>query len=139
MALSHPVAKQFTNIFIMCDVRNLPKSYRGDDEHPLHVWPDTYNILTPEDLAMEVSGFRELTYFERSVMSFFIGLDSSFFLGVTSSTMSNGLTMLRDAHHKDSYAYDCDVAGGYTAVRRRYDGGFFDHDNWTQFTACEPQ
>ncbi len=94
---------------------------------PENVWPTNYDVVSNKLFATSLASYTSLeTYIERAALDMFIAFDSKIFIGMTQSTMSNAITMRRFLNGKTSYAYDCDIEGGYSSIRLRTDRGEYD-------------
>ncbi len=91
-----------------------------------HVWLTTdYRVVSNKLFATSLPSYTSLkTYIERAVLDMFIVFDSEITIGITQSTMSSKtITMKRFLSGKKSYAYDCDLEGGYSSIRLHTDRG----------------
>ncbi len=112
-----------TNVYIIVAVDRV----RDSDPDPESVWPTNYGVVSNKLFATSLLSYTSLeNYTERAVLDMFIAFDSEIFIGMTQSTMSNAITMRRFFRGKTSYAYDCDVEGGYSSIRLRTDRGEYD-------------
>jgi len=96
-------------ILVIGDIASMAEEERVT---ALEGWPSGYRVVSTETLGCLSSRFR---YIHRAAMDFFLALDASAFVGLTSSTFSNAVMSTRQLHRSrlrpstppHNYVYNC--------------------------------